>query len=51
MKADDTPYGMLSAFPGFFLALKKCPPDTFLPSLRSGRPFESHYRQKKEALH
>ena len=21
--------------------LKKCPPDTFLPSLRSGRPFES----------
>ena len=26
---------------GFSHGLKKCPPDTFLPSLRSSRPFES----------
>ena len=32
---------------GFSHGLKKCPPDTFLPSLRSGRPFKSfpHLRQ------
>jgi len=27
--------------PVFSHGLKKCPPDTFLPSLRSGRPFKS----------
>ena len=26
---------------GLSHGLRKCPPDTFLPSLRSGRPFES----------
>ena len=35
---------------GFSHGLKKCPPDTFLPSLRSGRPFKSTppIRNKKE---
>ena len=36
------PYGMPSKAQGFSHELKKCPPDTFLPSLRSGRSFESH---------
>ena len=32
---------------GFSHGLKKCPPDTFLPSLRSGRPFKSPIDVKK----
>ena len=35
------PYGTQPDVHGFSHGLKKCPPDTFLPSLRSGRPFES----------
>ena len=35
------PYGMHSAPQGLSHGLKKCPPDTFLPRLRRGRPFES----------
>ena len=34
-------FGMQPDAHGFSHGLKKCPPDTFLPSLRSGRPFES----------
>ena len=37
------PSGMLSAAPGFSHGLSNIPPDCYLPSLRSGRPFESHY--------
>ena len=41
MKTSPHPSGMPSCFHGLSHGLKKCPPDTFLPSLRSGRPFES----------
>ena len=34
-------FGLRSEINGFSHGLKKCPPDTFLPSLREGRPFES----------
>ena len=34
-------YGPRPDIEGFSHGLKKCPPDTFLPSLRSGRPFKS----------
>ena len=34
---------------GFSHGLKKCPPDTFLPSLRSGRPFKSPSPISKES--
>ena len=33
---------------GLSHGLKKCPPDTFLPSLRSGRPFKSRIPNKKD---
>ena len=36
------PSGMRPNAHGFSHGLKKCPPDTFLPALRPGRPFESH---------
>ena len=35
---------------GFSHGLKKCPPDTFLPSLRSGRPFKSLHHHKRKNL-
>ena len=46
------PHGPQSAFHGFSPGLKKCPPDTFLPSLRSGRPLRIPFRSIKntEAL-
>ena len=37
------PYRVRSENDGFSHGLKKCPPDTFLPRLRRGRPFESHH--------
>ena len=33
---------------GFSHGLNKCPPDTCLPSLRSGRPFKSHFPDIKK---
>ena len=42
-------YGMQPDIHGFSHGLKKCPPDTFLPSLRSGRPFESRSAPKEIA--
>ena len=39
---------MRSEIHGLSHGLKKCPPDTFLPSLRSGRPFKSRLRKQKE---
>ena len=35
------PFRMRPQIKGLSHGLKKCPPDTFLPSLRSGRPFVS----------
>ena len=47
----DTPFlGMPSNVPGFSPELKKCPPDTFLPTLRVGRSLRIPLSQKKEAL-
>ena len=43
------PYGMRLESEGLSHGLRKCPPDTFLPSLRSGRPFESHLSHQKKA--
>ena len=40
-------YGPQPESEGFSHGLKKCPPDTFLPSLRSGRPFKSPPSAKK----
>ncbi len=42
------PYRARSQVHGFSHGLKKCPPDTFLPSLRSGRPFKSLLLRQKE---
>ncbi len=42
------PYRMRPQTKGLSHGLKKCPPDTFLPSLRSGRPFESFFRRTKK---
>ena len=36
------PYRMHLDFEGLTHALQNSPPDCFVPSLRSGRPFESH---------
>ena len=46
------PYRMHPPTKGLSHGLKKCPPDTFLPALRSGRPFESFFRctKKEDAL-
>ena len=41
------PYRVRSQVHGFSHGLKKCPPDTFLPSLRSGRPFKSTLLHQK----
>ena len=40
------PFGMRLKSEGLSHELRKCPPDTFLPSLRSGRSFESHREHK-----
>ena len=40
-------YGMHLKSEGLSHGLRKCPPDTFLPCLRQGRPFESLSRIKK----
>ena len=42
-------YGPQPESEGFSHGLKKCPPDTFLPSLRSGRPFKSPSPISKES--
>ena len=42
-------YGLRSERQGFSHGLKKCPPDTFLPGLRPGRPFESHRLHMQKA--
>ena len=42
------PYRMRPQIKGLSHGLKKCPPDTFLPALRSGRPFESPGVAKKQ---
>ena len=42
------PYGMRLKIEGLSHELRKCPPDTSLPSLRSGRSFESHLGTKNE---
>ena len=51
-KKANTPSGVQSFFNGLSHGLRKCPLDTFLPSLRSGRPFESLPAESKrvEAL-
>ena len=36
------PYRVRPQIKGLSHGLKKCPPDTFSPRLRRGRPFESH---------
>ena len=41
LKRANTPFGVPSCSDGLSHGLRKCPLDTFLPSLRSGRPFES----------
>ena len=43
-----SPYGLRSAVWGLSHGLRKCPPDTFLPRLRRGRPFESRQRNQKQ---
>ncbi len=40
------PYWMHLDFEGLSHALKNSPPDCFVPSLRSGRAFESHLSRK-----
>ena len=47
---DPHPYRMRLKFKGLSHELRKCPPDTFLPSLRSGRSFESHLSRKQKYL-
>ena len=41
------PYGMRLKPEGLSHGLKKCPPDTSLPGLRPGRPFESRLGYQK----
>ena len=41
-------YGLRPLIEGFSHGLRKCPPDTFLPSLCSGRPFKSAPTNKKQ---
>ena len=41
-------YGLRPLIEGFSHGLRKCPPDTFLPSVPSGRPFKSAPTNKKE---
>ena len=41
-------YGLRPLIEGFSHGLRKCPPDTFLPSVPSGRPFKSALTNKKE---
>ena len=36
---------------GLSHGLMKCPPDTSLPTLRVGRPFESHHPPHKKTVH
>ena len=43
-----TPIRVRSEIYGLSHGLNKCPPDTCLPSLRSGRPFKSRLRNQKE---
>ena len=45
------PYVMRLKSEGLSHELRKCPPDCFIPSLRSGRAFESHLRTKNEPPH
>lgn len=41
------PYGMRPETNGFSHGLSNSPPDCLIPSLRSGRPFESRHSSKK----
>ena len=43
MHSRQLPCGKPPVMHGLSHGLNKCPPDTYLPALRSGRPFESHY--------
>ena len=48
LKFHPHPSGMRLKFEGLSHELRKCPPDTFLPSLWSGRSFESLRAAKKQ---
>ena len=43
-----TPIRVRPQIEGLSHGLRKCPPDTFLPRLRRGRPFESCQRNQKQ---
>ena len=47
LKYNPHPYRMRPQIKGLSHGLKKCPPDTFLPALQAGRPFESLPGSKK----
>ena len=48
MNRSQQPYRLPSSVHGFSHGLTNSPPDCLLPSLRSGRPFESHSFHKKK---
>ena len=47
MKRRQQSYGLPSSLHGLSHELRKCPPDTSLPSLRPGRSFESFFAPKR----
>ena len=47
LKINPHPFGMRLDFEGLSHGLTKCPPDTLLPCLRQGRPFESQLEHEK----
>ena len=49
-KFNPHPYRMRLKSEGLSHELRKCPPDTFLPDLRSGCSFESHLEHKKSEI-